>query len=87
MDKAKLEEGLKQLTGYDFEEVEKVCRLKGDAAPEIMFSKDFQSRLAAKALGVGLDEIKKLPLPEFVSMTQGVSNFLLSNLAEGSDQS
>lgn len=87
MDKAKLEEGLKQLTGYDFEEVEKTCRLKGDAAPEIMFSKDFQSRLAAKALGIGLDEIKKMALPEYVAITQEVSRFLLSNLAEGSGQS
>ena len=87
MDKAKLEEGLKQLTGYDFEEVEKACRLKGDAAPGIMFSKDFQSRMAAKALGVGLDEIKKMPLPEYVEITQEVSRFLLSNLAEGSGQS
>ena len=87
MDKAKLEEGLKQLTGYDFEEVEKACRLKGDVSPEITFSKDFQSRLAAKALSVGLDEIKKMPLPEYVATTQEVSRFLLSNLAEGSDQS
>lgn len=87
MDKVKLEEGLKQLTGYDFEEIEKTCRLKGDVSPDVTFSKDFQSRLAAKALGVGLDEVKKLPLPEYVATTQTVSSFLLSDLARESGQS
>lgn len=87
MDKVKLEEGLKQLTGYDFEEIERASRLKGDVSPDVTFSKDFQSRLAAKALGVGLDEVKKLPLPEYVATTQAVSSFLLSDLARGNGQS
>lgn len=87
MDKEKLEEGLKQLTGYDFEEIERASRLKGDVSPDVTFSKDFQSRLAAKALGIGLDEVKKLPLPEYVAATQAVSSFLLSDLARGNGQS
>lgn len=56
--------------------------MKGDASPEISFSKDFQSRLAAKALNVKIDEIKKLSIPEYVEITQRVNRFLLKNLVE-----
>ena len=37
MDFENLEEKLAELTGYDFEEAEKACRMKGDASPEISF--------------------------------------------------
>ena len=47
----------------------------------------FVTIVLAKALGVELDEVKKMPLPEYVATTQEVSRFLLSNLSEGSDQS
>jgi len=78
----KLEEKLAELTGYDFETAEKACRAKGDTTPDISFSKDFQSRLAAKALKVKLDDIKKLPVNQYVSVTTKVSNFLFGSLVE-----
>ena len=87
MDFTNLEEKLAELTGYDFEEAEKACRLKGDASPEISFSKDFQSRIAAKALGVKVSEIKKLSIPKYVEITQQVNRFLFSSLVEVNGQS
>lgn len=81
MDFENLEEKLAELTGYDFEEAEKACRVAGNVTPEISFSKDFQSRLAAKALGVKLSEIKKLPIDQYMGLTMKVSGFLFGNLA------
>ena len=82
VDKKKMRAGLEGLTGYDFEEAEKAARMGGDMTPDVSFSKDFQARIAAKAAGVSVDEIKKLNIKEFTEITSTVNNFLFESLAE-----
>lgn len=82
IDIKKLEEGLKGLRGLDFEQCEAQERATGNNYPEMSFSKGFQARLAAKALGVPVADIKELPLKEYNKICQTVFNFLFSTLDE-----
>ncbi len=85
VDYTALKEGLNRLSGFDFEAAEIECRKRGDMTAIISLSSQFQARLAAKALGVRVDQIENLKIPEYSKVTQEVSNFLLLNLAEASD--
>lgn len=80
VDITKLEKGLEELTGYDFEDAERAIRQKGDMTPDITFSKNFQTKLAAKAMGITSDKIKAMGIREYVEITTTTSNFLLGNL-------
>lgn len=82
MDTKNLAENLKKLTGHDFERAESEERARNNLTAEISLSKSFQARLASYALDTNPDEIKDLPLGEYVKITATVSNFLLENLAE-----
>lgn len=72
---------LEALTGYDYEKAERECRLDGDSTGVVTFSTDFQARIAANALEIPIDEVKRLPIQDYVALTTKVSNFLLSSLA------
>ena len=76
MDTTNLQAGLEALTGYDFEQAENAERTAGNS-----FSKGFQARLAAKALGVSITDIKNLGIREYAVITTKVMNFLFANLA------
>lgn len=73
-----LEEKLNTLGGHDFERAEREERMTGNVTPDLTFSKGFQARLAAYALGLNPHDIKDLPLKEYVKVTQRVSNFLFT---------
>ncbi len=82
VDYIKLNEGLEELTGNDFAVAEQKTRLLGDGTPDVVYSKTFHAVIAAKVLGVTPDDIKDLPIRDYVAVTSRVSNFLLGTLAE-----
>ncbi|MDD3534240.1 MAG: hypothetical protein PHR27_09485 [Candidatus Cloacimonetes bacterium] len=82
IDISKLEEGLEQLTGFDFKAAEKTARSNGENIPEIALSKSFQALLAAKALGVGVLAIEDMPIADFAKATTKVFNFLYKDLGK-----
>ena len=82
VDYKKLKQGLGELTGYDFAAAEQQARILGDGTPEIVYSKTFHAVIAAKVLGVTIDDIKGLPIREYVAVTSNVSVFLVGTLAD-----
>ena len=78
VDFAKLDAGLKNLRGLDFEAAEAQERAGGNNYPDVTFSKSFQARLAAMALGTTAADIKEMPLKDFTQVTQTVFNFLFA---------
>ena len=80
VDYKKLKQGLGELTGYDF--AEQQARILGDGTPEIVYSKTFHAVIAAKGLGVTIDDIKGLPIREYVAVTSNVSVFLVGTLTD-----
>ena len=79
VDLEKLNAGLNNLRGLDFESAERQERTAGNNFPDVTFSKSFQARLAATALGVPVADIKELPLREFTQATGAVFNFLFAS--------
>ena len=79
IDVTKLDEKLNELRGLDFEAAEVQERAAGNNFPDVTFSKSFQARLAAIALGIPADEIKTLPLKQYNQACQRVFNFLFAN--------
>lgn len=73
---AKLDEGLEQLKGYDFEEVEREEHVAGNFSGEIGTTKTFQARLAARALNVPYPEIQAMGIKDYARLTIKVFNFL-----------
>lgn len=47
-----------------------------------MYSKTFHAVIAAKVLGVTIDDIKGLPIREYVAVTSNVSVFLVGTLTD-----
>lgn len=82
IDLKKLDNGLKKLTGYDLEAIEKEERMTGNNQPELTLSKSFQARLAAKALDMNVHDLKALPLREYNSVCAAVFAFLFNPSAE-----
>ena len=74
----KLDEGLSNLRGLDFEAAENFVRRKNAAVVEVSLSKEFQARLAAAALKVPYEDIAELPLRQYAQVTQTVFNFLFA---------
>lgn len=82
IDTSNLEENLKTLSGLDFEDCEKAERAAGNTQPLIQFSAGFLIRLAARALHMNYNELKALPLNEYVRITGTVTTFLYSSSDE-----
>ena len=70
---------LDELTGNDFEAVEREERSAGNNAIDVSLSKSFQARLAARALGVNPHEIKDLPLKKYSKVIVTVVSFLFND--------
>ena len=75
VDTSKLTEKLNALTGLDFELVEAQERASGNTYIDVTFTKSFQARLAAQALGVPVADIKELPMKEYIKTCGKVLNF------------
>lgn len=67
-----------RLTGRDMVSIETEMQMNNEyaLAPEI--SRNFQSKMAAKAAGIGSDVLEAMPLPEFNRITNAARDFLLS---------
>lgn len=82
MNKKELTEGLAKLTGYDMEKVESECRNAGNNSLFITTTSDFQSRIAARALGITVHELRGLPFKEYNQTLNEVISFLYSSSGE-----
>ena len=82
IDLAKLNEGLNNLRGLDFELAEAQERAAGNNFPEVSFSKSFQARLAALALNVPVADIKELPVRQFMEVCGATFNFIYGTSAD-----
>ena len=76
IDTSKLTEKLEGLRGLDYEAAEADERRTGNTAVELSFSKGFQIRLAAMALGFNVHDLKALPVKDYFKVTNEVSRFL-----------
>lgn len=66
------------LTGRDMVAIETEMQMNNEyaLAPEI--SRNFQSKMAARAAGIGSDVLDAMPLPDFNRITNAARDFLLS---------
>lgn len=67
-----------KLTGNDFIMAEQEVRAMGDTTPTVFLSMKFQAALAARCLGVPVDDILALPGNDFRSLIVPMANFLLN---------
>lgn len=67
----------KRLTGNDMIAVENEMLANSEYAIDPLMSRNFQSKLASRASGVGSDVIAALPIREFNIITNAVRNFLI----------
>ncbi|MBR4903700.1 MAG: hypothetical protein IKZ53_03440 [Selenomonadaceae bacterium] len=82
IDFEKLDVGLNNLRGFDFEAVSKEERATGNTSVLMATDEKFQIRLAARALGINVNDIRELPLKTFVKVQQRVFNFLFGTSGE-----
>lgn len=79
VDITKLEEGLENLHGLDYLACASRVRKKGNNAVLLKTDEEFQTELAATALGVPAADIRELPLKQYSQVIQQVFNFLFSS--------
>lgn len=66
------------LTGDDLEAIEAEMQTQNLYALSPEISSAFQSRLAARAAGVASDEIRRLPVKDYMQIKNSARDFLLS---------
>lgn len=67
-----------KLKGSDLIAAEKEVRAMGDQTPSVFLSMNFQAIVAAKLIGVPVEDILDLPATDFRNIVFPVANFLLS---------
>lgn len=82
LDFTELENRLDELDSNAFINAERACRMVGDPTPDIIYSANFRARLAAAAMGVPFEEIRKLKLRTYTAVITRTLNFLLQSLGE-----
>lgn len=82
LDFTELENRLDELDSNAFIHAERACRMVGDPTPDIVYSANFRARLAATAMGVPFEEIRKLKLRTYTAVITRTLNFLLQSLGE-----
>ena len=65
------------ITGNDLVAAESEVRAMGDQTPSVFLSMRFQAAVAAKLIGVPVDDVLALPVPDFRKLVFPVANFLL----------
>ncbi len=65
------------IAGNDLVTAESEVRAMGDQTPSVFLSMRFQAAVAAKLIGVPVDDILALPVPDFRKLVLPVANFLL----------
>ena len=82
LDFTELENRLDELDSNAFINAERACRMTGDPTPDIVYSANVRARLAATAMGVPFEEIRKLKLRTYTAVITRTLNFLLQSLGE-----
>lgn len=85
VDLEKLRENLENLTGRDYMEVARLSGISANAglgAVLPVFDREFQARVAAKALGISYDEMLDLKLGDFSSALGTVFIFLVGSMVK-----
>ena len=67
------------LTGRDMITIENEMQANNEFALDPLLSKNFQSKLAARAGNVASDVLETMPLPEFSKIVNAVRNFLIDS--------
>lgn len=65
------------IRGKDLIAAEKEVRKMGDTTPSVFLSMDFQALVAAKLIGVPVEDVLDMPLADFKNLVLPVANFLL----------
>lgn len=65
------------ITGNDLVAAESEVRAMGDQTPSVFLSMRFQAAVAAKLIGVPVDDVLALQVPDFRKLVLPVANFLL----------
>lgn len=66
-----------KITGLQLTAAEREVRAMGDQTPSVFLSMQFQAAVAAKMLGVPVDDVLALPASDFKKVVLPVTNFLL----------
>lgn len=66
-----------KLTGKQLIQAEREVRLKGDQTPSMFLSMNFQAAIAAKLIGIPVDDVEDLPATDFRNLVVPVASFLL----------
>lgn len=66
-----------KLTGKQLIQAEREVRLKGDQTPSVFLSMNFQAAIAAKLIGILVDDLEDLPATDFRNLVVPVASFLL----------
>ena len=66
-----------KLTGEDFIKAEAEVRAAGDMTPSMVMSMRFHAALAARLIGVPMDDVLAMPATDFTRITNPVAFFLL----------
>lgn len=65
------------IRGKDLIAAEKEVRKMGDTTPSVFLSMEFQALVAAKMIGVPVEDILGMPSTDFKNLVLPVANFLL----------
>lgn len=66
-----------KITGLQLTAAEREVRAMGDQTPSVFLSMQFQAAVAAKMLGVPVDDVLAMPASDFKKVVLPVTNFLL----------
>lgn len=65
------------IRGKDLIAAEKEVRKMGDTTPSVFLSMDFQALVAAKLIGVPVEDVLEMQSTDFKNLVLPVANFLL----------
>jgi hypothetical protein len=68
-----------RLTGRDVIAIESEMQANSEYAIDPILSRNFQSKMASKASGIGIDVLEATPIQEFNRITNAARNFLISS--------
>ncbi|GHU42195.1 hypothetical protein FACS1894111_05700 [Clostridia bacterium] len=68
-----------KLTGRDMITIENEMQANNEYALDPLLSRNFQSKMAAKAGGIGSDVLESLPIQEFNKVVNEARNFLIDS--------
>lgn len=69
---------LEKLTGEDFIKAEEMARLEGEKGFDIATSRTFYACIASRAYKIPVEDIKAVPIREYMRITGDVGNFLIT---------